>query len=400
MGWKIGAPSLKLNNAGVTSKHCGDFGAVAREALEEREGHDPDIKKEMADQNQFEGFRTAKELQEYSEKHVAQLRDAKGRKLRKDAVVMCATILKPPAAMMNRLSQEDQARFLDDAYEAFTGIVGREKVKSRADHYDELGAHSHVFWEPMTSDGRLCAKEVHNLQFFGRVNRELPQKLRERGWDIEDCECYDAAKEQYEAIQKNNGRDSMTFKVEAEKKKAELEMENNLLKGFIQDAKDEIQALNEEKAAEIAKAKQEAVEAADKAAQERMAALQAPEEVLQIQGKKSLGGGKVTYTSETSQILERYARESANVLMRNQDLEEQLDTTAAELVRTQQALKDLRGELYTVRFKYAEAEHQRKSLAKELKTYKAQVEKFLEQFKLAEQFKAWIQKMTRAITRN
>lgn len=357
MGWKIGAPSLKLNNAGMTSKHCGDFGAVAREALEEREGRDPDINKEMADRNRLEGFRTAKELQEYSEKHVAQLRDAKGRKLRKDAVVMCATILKPPAAMMNRLSQEDQARFLDDAHEAFADIVGRENVKSRADHYDELGAHSHVFWEPMTEDGRLCAKEVHNLQFFSRVNRELPQKLRERGWDIEDCECYDAAKEQYEEIQKKNGRDSMTFKVEAEQKKAEL---------------------------------QEQLEAA----QERLDALAAPEEVLQIQGKKGFGG-KVTYTSETSQLLERYARESANVLMRNQDLQEQLDTTAAELVRTQQALKDVQERLFNLRIRYGEVEKERQTLAK----YKTQVEKFLEQFKLADQFKAWIQRMTKAITR-
>ena len=88
MGWKIGVPSLKLNNAGVTSKHCGDFGAVAAEALQERAGHDPDIDPERAALNRYEGFTTAAELQKYSREHVEQLRDAKGRKLRKDAVVM------------------------------------------------------------------------------------------------------------------------------------------------------------------------------------------------------------------------------------------------------------------------------------------------------------------------
>lgn len=222
MGYKIGAPSLKLNNAGTVSKHCGDFGSVAMEALEERKGHDPDIDRDRADLNYYEGFRTAAELMEYSKAHVEQLRDAKGRKLRSDAVVMCGTILKPPAAMMAQLAPADQRRFLNDANEAFAEIVGRENIKSRADHFDEQGSHSHVFWEPMTADGRLCAKEVHNLQFFGRVNRELPQKLRDKGWDIEDCECYDAAKEQYEKAMKQSGRSSMSYKLEAEMKKQEL----------------------------------------------------------------------------------------------------------------------------------------------------------------------------------
>lgn len=223
MGWKIGAPSLKLNNAGTVSKHCGDFGSVAREALQEREGHDPDIDQTRAEQNRYQGFQTAAELQAYSAQHVDELRDAAGRKLRKDAVVMCATILKPPAAYMNSLPMSDQRRFLDDANEAFAEIVGRDNIKSRADHFDELGGHSHVFWEPMTEDGRLCAKEVHNLQFFGRVNRELPEKLRAKGWEIEDCEMYDAAQEEYDKQKnKNAGRSSVAFKAEAEKQKAEI----------------------------------------------------------------------------------------------------------------------------------------------------------------------------------
>lgn len=238
MGWKIGAPSLKLNNAGTVSKHCGDFGAVAREALAEREGRDPDIDQTRAELNRIEGFRTAAELQEYSAKHLDELRDAKGRKLRKDAVVMCATILKPPAAMMNKLSIEDQRLFLDDASTAFAEIVGAGNIKSRADHFDELGAHSHVFWEPMTLDGRLCAKEVHNLQFFGRVNRELPEKLRAKGWDIDDCEMYDAAKEEYEKDQKKkSGRPSVAYKLDAEKEKEKLQEELTDLQSEIAAAK-------------------------------------------------------------------------------------------------------------------------------------------------------------------
>lgn len=237
---KIGLPSLKLNNVGQKSKSCGDFRSVAEEALKERKGHDPDIDQSKVDQNIYTGYQTAAELIEYSRSHVEQLKDKNGRGIRKDAVVMCATILKPPADFMNRLSQADQLRFLADAERIFVEIVGEKNVKATAIHFDELGTHEHVFWEPMTADGRLCAKEVHNLKFFSRVNRELPQKLREAGWEIEDCEMYDAAKKEYEqemekAEKSEAGRSSARFKAEAERQKQELQVEIGELEEMKQD---------------------------------------------------------------------------------------------------------------------------------------------------------------------
>lgn len=219
MGWTVGIPSLKLNNAGTKSKHCGNFQSVAAEALKERQGHDPDINPELAAKNRYIGFSTAAELVAYSNAHIAQLRDAKGRALRKDAVVMCVTIFKPPAALMASLSDEEQDRLLDDGVEKIRQIVGEENVKSEAKHYDELGGHVHVFWEPMTEDGRLCAKERHNLQFLSRLNREIPEYLRSKGWDIENCNAYDAAMNELEKAQhrQKNGRSSAVYKADAER---------------------------------------------------------------------------------------------------------------------------------------------------------------------------------------
>jgi len=223
MGWTIGLPSLKLNNTGTKSKHCGSFEAVAAEALEERKGWDSDIDADKSHLNIYEGFKTAADLKNYSDEHVAQMRDSKGRKMRKDAVVMCATLIKPPAAFMATLSREDQKRFLDDGRECLENIIGPDNVKSVAYHFDELGSHLHVFWEPITPDGRLCAKEVHNLQFFGRVNRDMPAFLRNRGWDIDDCHSYDQAEEALKTEQEKaerrqkNGRSSAAFKLEAAK---------------------------------------------------------------------------------------------------------------------------------------------------------------------------------------
>lgn len=300
MGWKIGAPSLKLNNAGVKSKSCGDFGSIAREALQEREGHDPDIDRDRAELNRYDGFKTAAELQEYSRQHVDQLRDAKGRKLRSDAVVMCATVLKPPAAMMATLSHDKQICLLDDAFEAFVEIVGKENIKSRADHFDEQGGHTHIFWEPMTADGRLCAKEMHNIKFFGRVNRELPEALRAKGWDIEDCDMYDAAKKEYEEEKKKSeaGRSSFAYKAEAERAKRELE--------------EQIDAL---------KARAEALESAV-----------SPEDLKAIKAKPAIGGVKLSKkdyealheaASSTLMYRDSAQRMSANISALQEQIEEE-----------------------------------------------------------------------------
>lgn len=252
MGFKMGMPSMKLNNAGVKSKSCGSFRSVAGEGLEEREGHDPDIDRERSQQNIYTGYRSAAELMEYSQKHVDQLRDARGRKLRADAVVMCATVLKPPAAYMATLPREEQLRLLDVAEGVLAKIVGPENIKSTGTHFDEQGTHRHVFWEPMTKDGRLCAKEMHNLQFFAQINREIPAALREAGFEIDDCEMYDAAKEEYEKEKAKSGRSSFQFKADAEKAKQELERQveeldsrANVMQGMVDHNVQRLTALQE-----------------------------------------------------------------------------------------------------------------------------------------------------------
>lgn len=239
MGYTIGMPSIKLNNVGQKSKHCGSFKKVAEEALAERLGLDLDINKELTSQNIYKGFRTAEDLMQYSLEHIAELdynRPEGTRKIRADAVVMCGTILKPPAEMMMNLSREEQQKFLEDAVEDFSKIVREDNVKSVVLHFDERVPHAHVFWEPMTEDGRLCAKEMHNLKFFGRLNREMPEMLRKQGWNIDNCQAYDKAEEDKKREEmgeekyreyrkekrKNRGQDSNTFKSAAEKNLQEI----------------------------------------------------------------------------------------------------------------------------------------------------------------------------------
>lgn len=259
MGFSIGLPSLKLNNVGNKSKHCGSFKKVAEEALKERLGLDLDINPELATENVYIGIETAEELMQYSAEHIAEMdynRPEGAKKIRSDAVVMCSTIIKPPMEMMDGLDRQQQERFLRDAYDSFLEIIGAENAKSAVMHFDELSPHIHIFWEPMTEDGRLCAKEKHNLKFFGKLNREMPQMLRDKGWDIDDCQAYDKAKEdalreelgeekyrerrkEQKAQRKQQGKDSRTFKHEAEQAVKQLEEQKTVLENDIKELQEQ-----------------------------------------------------------------------------------------------------------------------------------------------------------------
>lgn len=257
MGFTIGMPSLKLNNVGGVSKHRGNFRKVADEALQERRGLDADINPDLADENIYIGFTTAEELIAYSAQHIEEInewRAANGarpcdrRKLKADTVVMCSTIIKPPAEMMLQMPQEMQEQFLRDALDIFKDFVGAENIKSAALHFDERVPHMHIFWEPMTDKHRICAKEMHNLKFFGKLNTEMPQMLRDKGWTmVDDCDAYDAEKvaemsdeekEKYEKERiekrKNQGKNSRKFKHEIEKEIAEAEKKCDEVKEDVQ----------------------------------------------------------------------------------------------------------------------------------------------------------------------
>ena len=59
MGVTIVMPSLKLNDVGLSNKHCGNFKSVAEEALKERKGRDADIDSTKSSDNITKGFQTA-----------------------------------------------------------------------------------------------------------------------------------------------------------------------------------------------------------------------------------------------------------------------------------------------------------------------------------------------------
>lgn len=82
--------------------------------------------------------------------------------VRKDAVVMSQALVTSDKAFFDRLSQEQQEDFFKKSYEFLENRYGKENIISATVHLDEKTPHMHVNFVPVTSDHRLCAKDLLN----------------------------------------------------------------------------------------------------------------------------------------------------------------------------------------------------------------------------------------------
>jgi len=114
---------------------------------------------------------------------LAQLNATK--KVRKDAVVMAqALITASPDAWFFRgyrdndwPSQQAMERYFSEAYNFICKKYGKENIISAYVHMDEATPHIHINFVPITSDGRLSAKDL-----FARKTKEL-HKLQTEFYD-------------------------------------------------------------------------------------------------------------------------------------------------------------------------------------------------------------------------
>lgn len=197
---KVGITCLKLNNGYGRGKKKGNLKAVSCEALEERQCSDEDYDPSKTCYNYYEGITSGEELtrviteeaEEYSRKQ-----KAKGKRaLRKDAITGYAVIVKPEGEFISGLTPEEEERFWNDSNSIMRDILGEQTIKSRVRHVDEAYNHEHYFGMPYvvdkkTGETKLCGKEFFSLKMYKRFNSEYPKRMREMGWDIDECVVYD-----------------------------------------------------------------------------------------------------------------------------------------------------------------------------------------------------------------
>lgn len=252
MGWKVGITTLKLTNCRSKkskAKRTGFLRGVVCEGMSERWGKDEDIDRSRSRYNTYTGVTSGvalaetmtTEAAEYSRKRKA----AGGRALRADAAIGWAMILKPPMDVINAMSPEQQIKFFSDSDKIILELMGADNIRATALHRDEQAPHKHYYGMGYTQSGELCVDKIINPKLYKRLNQEYPQKMRDLGWDIEDCTIYDAEKvkgmtedeaDAYKSAcrtkrrQKKNGLDSKTYKAQKEVEKLEQEKDNARLR--------------------------------------------------------------------------------------------------------------------------------------------------------------------------
>lgn len=236
MGIRVGIPILKLSKNAKATKRKGDARKVALESFKERYSKDPDLDRSRSHLNVYTGFQRGKDLYKFWEKEASGHLDSRGRKLRSDAVIGYSFIVKPDKDSMDKMSELEQMRFLDDSMKVLSDLFNASglPIDATALHMDEVNAHVHAFGH----DPEYKAGKKIDIRLFGMLNKEYPKRMRELGYDVEDLTVYDSEKAdamteeekadykeavlQRKKAKKNAGRSSSKYK---EEKLAEREKE-------------------------------------------------------------------------------------------------------------------------------------------------------------------------------
>ncbi len=218
---KVGIPIMKLNSkhSGGQTKRKGNQTKALAEGLEERWSSDEDLDRSLTKNNIYfdengnvvppiSGVELSKQFDEeaanYKESYTIRNGKHAGkvcqRGIKSDAVTGFALIIKPEGEFIDSLTPEQQVQYFYDSYDIVNDIMGinektgRNNIRAAVLQVDEQRLHMHCYGMPYTKDGRLCADDVFKLSLYNRFNREYPKRMRERGWQIDDCVSYDIDK--------------------------------------------------------------------------------------------------------------------------------------------------------------------------------------------------------------
>ena len=106
------------------------------------------------------------------------------RAVRKDAVVLTEWVISSDSTFFEGLSRDETKQFFTDAYQWFANHFGADHIPYATVHMDETTPHMHMGVIPLTN-GRLSAKTIFNREALRFIQADLPQKLNEKGWNIE-----------------------------------------------------------------------------------------------------------------------------------------------------------------------------------------------------------------------
>lgn len=167
----------------------------------------------------------------------------KQKAIRKDAVATVGVVCSASSDFFKDKTKDESIQYFKDCKEYFESKIGKENIVCAKIHFDEKTPHMHLYFVPLTNDGRLSAKEICNRNFLRDMQRELPSYLQDKGHNVErglkDSTNEHISKKEYEInlqkmeiekqiqdlIMQKNKLEEEEKEIEKKKKKFKLEEE-------------------------------------------------------------------------------------------------------------------------------------------------------------------------------
>lgn len=106
------------------------------------------------------------------------------RKVRKDAIVMTQCLVTSDKGFFDKLTPEEQKRYFQESYDFIKNRYGEKNIISAIVHMDEKTPHMHVNFVPVTSDGRLSAKDLFGKMQLSKLHDDFFKNVG-KGWGLE-----------------------------------------------------------------------------------------------------------------------------------------------------------------------------------------------------------------------
>lgn len=143
------------------------------------------------------------------------------RAIRKDAVLCDEWIITSDKAFFEKLSPGETRSFFEAAKDYFAENYGEQNIAYASVHMDESTPHMHLGIVPM-QDGKLSSKAMFDREELKKIQDELPQYMKEQGFELERGARNSEAKHKTVSEFKKDMADKEIEK-ELEEKHAELE---------------------------------------------------------------------------------------------------------------------------------------------------------------------------------
>ena len=108
----------------------------------------------------------------------------KGKVIRKDAILMCENVISASPEFFLGMDQSEKEKYFKYAYEFLKDRYGEKNIISATVHFDETTPHMHFNFVPITSDGKLSARDLITRIELKKIQNELPRFLQSKGFNI------------------------------------------------------------------------------------------------------------------------------------------------------------------------------------------------------------------------